>query len=121
MLAELRQPTFGEIDMQKLSAIVLTLGLSALVPITTYAEDKPVQSSQPPYKPGRQVEEGQAVKPGQPPYKPGRQVEGNQATDGAAATPSTSAAESEGQPVKPGQPPYKPGRQAEDKKEDNKG
>ena len=112
--------------MQKLSVILLTLGLSALVPITTCAQDKPVQSSQPPYKPGRQADEGQPVKPGQPPYKPGRQVEGDQPAEGAAAAPSTGAVgnegkrENDGQPVKPGQPPYKPGRQGEEQKEDNK-
>jgi hypothetical protein len=126
MLREVPQPTFGEIDMRKLSAILLTVGLSALVPITACAEDKPVQSSQPPYKPGRQVDEGQPVKPGQPPYKPGRQVEGNQSGEGAAAAPSADAAgnegkrETDGQPVKPGQQPYKPGRQGEDQKEDKK-
>jgi len=56
------------------------------------------------------ADEGDAVKSSQPPYKPGRQLDdGNSGASGALEPAGSSA-----QPVKSAGAPYKPGRQAEE-------
>jgi hypothetical protein len=51
-----------------------------------------------------------AVKTSQPPYKPGRQLD-----DGASSAPATAEQQGDGdQSVKSARAPYKPGRQADE-------
>ena len=78
--------------MKKILSIIAAATLSAAI-FTATADDS-VKTSQPPYKPGRQIDDD-AVKTSQPPYKPGRQADQDEP------------------PVKSAQQPYKPGRQAD--------
>jgi len=56
------------------------------------------------------ADEGDAVKSSQPPYKPGRQLDDGNSGGSGALEPAGNSAE----PVKSAGAPYKPGRQAEE-------
>jgi hypothetical protein len=76
-----------------LMAAAMAAGLSAVgLTISAADEGNSLKTSQPPYKPGRQIDESDPVKTAREPYKPGRQADDSE------------------QDVRSGKPPYKPGR-----------
>jgi hypothetical protein len=76
-----------------LMAAAVAAGLSAVAVATSAADEgNSVRTSQPPYKPGRQIDETDSVETAREAYKPGQQ------------------ADDSGQDVRSGKPPYKPGR-----------
>ena len=110
--------------MRKLSRILIASALSTLafstLTVTTCAADDSdsIKTGRPPYKPGRQIDDGASATPsddgsepvesGRAPYKPGREID-----DGASAAQSDDGSE----PVKPGRAPYKPDREADEQRD----
>jgi len=87
--------------MRNLSRVLIatafsTLAFSMLTPTTSSAD------------------EGDAVKSSRPPYKPGRQIDDGATTESSSAAQATAASDDGSQPVKSSRPPYKPGREADD-------
>ena len=77
--------------------LILAAALSAVALTTTAADEgNSVTTSQPPYKPSRQIDESDSIKTAREPYKPGRQADDSE------------------QPVGSAKPPYKPGRELDE-------
>jgi hypothetical protein len=85
-----------KLDMRNFSRILIATALSTLA-LTTWAakEGDPVQTANPPYKPGREIDDGGSAGSGSP-------AQHTRASDDGA------------QPVKSSNGPYKPGREADD-------
>jgi len=81
-----------------IAAVRLSAAVLSAVALTSSAADgrDPVNTGHEPYKPGRQINDGDSVKTSQQAYKPGRQA------DDTAL------------PLKSARTPYKPSREADD-------